>query len=593
MQTSDVAAARRTALATALLTAGLLAHPGRPLSADHGVSVLRLEARLALVRQRRRGQRRDVRRRARHHRAARAERRRQDDPAAHDGRLPGAERRHASSSTRRPPGAIPSSTGRVGFVPEREAVYRFLTGPPVRERRRAPAGGRRPGGGHGPRHRLVDLHDAAGPRDRRLLEGHAAAGEGGGRARPRPVGPHPRRAVQRHGPASAAPHDGPAARRWPPRGARSSSRSHILEEVERLSDRVLVVVAGRLAASGDFRRIRRLMTDRPHSFTLRSTDDRRLARELLAHARRSNAVELHDGVLTVRTGDYGALTRRVAPGRATRRGVAPRAAAGRRVARIGLQLPRAPMTAALVSITLRSLLNRRRTLLLALLGRAARRWSSACIRLGEPFADSEALEVTRTPAGRLRDRRAPAARGGHRRDLGAGFRARGRHDRVPAGAARAAVADRDRQAARGLGGRHLPPRGTGDRSWPGSSANGDVAARASASRWPRSSARSSTPPIFVALSLITSRALIVGLAYVVVWEGVRGRALRRHAHVQRPPARARRSRSRSGRERGRPGSRRSALSRPRSSSARSSPSAPPRSPCDGSRPSSCAARPSR
>ena len=41
--------------------------------------------------------------------------------------------------------------------------------------------------------------------------------------------------------------------------------SHILEEVERLADRVLVVVAGRLAASGDFRRIRRLMTDRPHT----------------------------------------------------------------------------------------------------------------------------------------------------------------------------------------------------------------------------------------------------------------------------------------------------------------------------------------
>jgi ABC-2 type transport system ATP-binding protein len=88
--------------------------------------------------------------------------------------------------------------------------------------------------------------------------------------------------------------------------------SHILEEVERLSDRVLVVVAGRLAAAGDFRRIRRLMTDRPHSFTIRSSDDRRLARELLA-ADQVEAVELHDGVLTVRTGDYGALTRDIGP----------------------------------------------------------------------------------------------------------------------------------------------------------------------------------------------------------------------------------------------------------------------------------------
>ena len=39
--------------------------------------------------------------------------------------------------------------------------------------------------------------------------------------------------------------------------------SHILEEVERVAERVLVIVAGRLAASGDFREIRRLMTDRP------------------------------------------------------------------------------------------------------------------------------------------------------------------------------------------------------------------------------------------------------------------------------------------------------------------------------------------
>ena len=53
--------------------------------------------------------------------------------------------------------------------------------------------------------------------------------------------------------------------------------SHILEEVERLADSVLVVYAGRLAAAGDFRSIRRLMTDRPHTFTVRSSDDRRLA----------------------------------------------------------------------------------------------------------------------------------------------------------------------------------------------------------------------------------------------------------------------------------------------------------------------------
>ena len=43
--------------------------------------------------------------------------------------------------------------------------------------------------------------------------------------------------------------------------------SHILEEVEQVSGTVQVIVAGRLAASGDFRTIRRLMTHRPHVFT--------------------------------------------------------------------------------------------------------------------------------------------------------------------------------------------------------------------------------------------------------------------------------------------------------------------------------------
>jgi ABC-2 type transport system ATP-binding protein len=76
--------------------------------------------------------------------------------------------------------------------------------------------------------------------------------------------------------------------------------SHILEEVERLAERVLVVVGGRLAASGDFRQIRRLMTDRPHTFTLRTSDDRALASALVAHES-VVGVELSDSRLTVRT----------------------------------------------------------------------------------------------------------------------------------------------------------------------------------------------------------------------------------------------------------------------------------------------------
>ncbi|MBQ1068538.1 MULTISPECIES: ABC transporter ATP-binding protein [Micromonospora] len=84
--------------------------------------------------------------------------------------------------------------------------------------------------------------------------------------------------------------------------------SHILEEVEQVSGTVQVMVAGRLAASGDYRTIRRLMTNRPHVFAVRSTDDRALAVALMAEASVSG-VELGRTGLTVKAGDYGAFTR--------------------------------------------------------------------------------------------------------------------------------------------------------------------------------------------------------------------------------------------------------------------------------------------
>ncbi|MGV9215691.1 ABC transporter ATP-binding protein [Micromonospora sp. RB23] len=95
--------------------------------------------------------------------------------------------------------------------------------------------------------------------------------------------------------------------------------SHILEEVEQVSGTVQVMVAGRLAASGDFRTIRRLMTNRPHVFAVRSTDDRALAVALIAEPSVS-AVELDRAGLTVRAGDYGAFTRAL-PRIALRQGI--------------------------------------------------------------------------------------------------------------------------------------------------------------------------------------------------------------------------------------------------------------------------------
>jgi ABC-2 type transport system ATP-binding protein len=84
--------------------------------------------------------------------------------------------------------------------------------------------------------------------------------------------------------------------------------SHILEEVEQVSGTVQVIVAGRLAASGDFRSIRRLMTHRPHVFVVQSTDDRRLAVALIGEGSVSG-VEIDGTGLSVRAADYGSFTR--------------------------------------------------------------------------------------------------------------------------------------------------------------------------------------------------------------------------------------------------------------------------------------------
>jgi ABC-2 type transport system ATP-binding protein len=84
--------------------------------------------------------------------------------------------------------------------------------------------------------------------------------------------------------------------------------SHILEEVEGIASRVLVVVAGRLAASGDHRELRRLMTDRPHTVHVRSSDDRALAGSLVSNAS-VLGVSLDDARLTVRATDHAALAK--------------------------------------------------------------------------------------------------------------------------------------------------------------------------------------------------------------------------------------------------------------------------------------------
>ena len=58
--------------------------------------------------------------------------------------------------------------------------------------------------------------------------------------------------------------------------------SHVLNEVERLAERVIVLIHGRLAAAGDHRAIRDTMDDSPRHVLVRSNSSRQLAVSLVA-----------------------------------------------------------------------------------------------------------------------------------------------------------------------------------------------------------------------------------------------------------------------------------------------------------------------
>jgi len=81
--------------------------------------------------------------------------------------------------------------------------------------------------------------------------------------------------------------------------------SHILEEVEQVARQIEVLVSGRHAASGDFGAIRRLMTDRPNRFVLRTANDRLLASALLADPSVRGARLRSEGGIEVEASDFG------------------------------------------------------------------------------------------------------------------------------------------------------------------------------------------------------------------------------------------------------------------------------------------------
>ncbi|MCJ7782167.1 MAG: ABC transporter ATP-binding protein, partial [Acidimicrobiia bacterium] len=86
--------------------------------------------------------------------------------------------------------------------------------------------------------------------------------------------------------------------------------SHILDEVDRMSDRVIAIVDGRLAAAGDVAAIRGAMSDIPYRVRVETDRERILAARLLEESL-VHGVSVDDGVLHVETDDLAALGRRV------------------------------------------------------------------------------------------------------------------------------------------------------------------------------------------------------------------------------------------------------------------------------------------
>lgn len=88
--------------------------------------------------------------------------------------------------------------------------------------------------------------------------------------------------------------------------------SHVLAEVERMADRVVAMVDGRLAAVGGVGEIRAAMTDRPRIVYVEASDPRRLASSLLT-IDGVVGVRLENDLVRVEADDAASLARNLPP----------------------------------------------------------------------------------------------------------------------------------------------------------------------------------------------------------------------------------------------------------------------------------------
>lgn len=87
--------------------------------------------------------------------------------------------------------------------------------------------------------------------------------------------------------------------------------SHILEEIETLAERILLMVSGKLAATGDFRAIRARLDERPYRVRIVAGNPRSMASALIQMSAVDSVTVDADGALIIMTRDVHALQRSV------------------------------------------------------------------------------------------------------------------------------------------------------------------------------------------------------------------------------------------------------------------------------------------
>ena len=202
----------------------------------------------------------------------------------------------------------PALYRRIGYMPEHEAVYDFLTG-----RQFVELGARLQG--------VDDLDAAVG----RAIETVDLVKDQDRRLRG-----YSRGMRQRMRLAATLVHDPPllvldeplsgtdpaqrlhlrdVIRRLAGEGRTVLVSSHILEEVDQLADRIHLMVSGKLAASGDYRAIRLKLNDRPFVVRIDCANARALAAGLLSVDAVESVEVADDGALRVRSRDVSSLQR--------------------------------------------------------------------------------------------------------------------------------------------------------------------------------------------------------------------------------------------------------------------------------------------